>query len=408
MNRILSLVTVLLATPLYSISKPIPAVCIVPVADLLSQKLSVTGHHTVHEKYAFLPLSEKQPASLCCRATQLLFNERVTIIEQSNKEQSYVETSFWHLKNSSFQSPSTRNNRFWTLTKNLKPLSTVTSEENATIPPTDPEKITEKVITLTLPWHCRETNTSYSAGTQFIITGQNNDHYQIKLYNPKTSSLVESALSKNICVLNKKRTDEQKRELFLTTIQNWAHGIPDSIPYVLGGASILDTFKNATFYEKKMTLGNLKGTVFLRPEYTTIPRTGVDCAGLIRLACKVAGIPLTATNSKSIAQSLSKLAPTTALQNGDILFWKGHTAIVSDTKQGLLVEARGYEHGYGLVQEIPYRLELQGITTTDKLMTAHTRKKPIQRLDKQGHYRETITDLTILSFLPVKPTAWIK
>ncbi len=407
MNRILLVVTVLLVSPLYSISKPIQAFCIVPVADLLSQKLSITGHHTLEEKYALIPLSEKQPASLCCRATQLLFNERVTIIEQSG-EQSYVETSFWYLKNSSFQSPSTRNNRFWTLTKNLKFLQKLTSEENAAIPPTDPERLREKIITLVLPWHCHETATSYSAGTQFIVTGQNNDHYQIKLYHQKTSSLVESTVSKSICILTKKRTDEQKRKLFLTTIQRWVHGIPYFIPYVLGGASILETFKDTLFYEKKMIVGKIKGTSFIRPECTTTPHTGVDCAGLIRLACKVAGIPLTATNSKSIAQSLFKVAPTTALQNGDILFWKGHAAIVSDAKQGLLVEARGYEHGYGLLQEIPYSLELQGITTTDKLMNAYTRKKPIQRLDKQGHYRETITDLTILSLLPVKPTAWIK
>ena len=407
MNRLLSLVTILLANPLYSISKPIPAVCIVPVADLLSQKYSVTGHHTVHEKYAFLPLSEKQPASLCCRATQLLFNEQVTIIEQSG-EQSYVEASFWYLKNPSFQSPSTRNNRFWTLTKNLKPLSALTSEENVTIPPTDPEKLLGKVVSLTLPWHCRETNTSYSAGTQFVTTGQENDRYPIKLYDPKTSKLTESTLPKNLCVLTLKRSDEQKRTLFLTTIQSWAHGIPDSIPYVLGGASILETFKDVPFYEKKMIVGKIKGTAFIRPECTATPHTGVDCTGLIRLACKISGIPLTATNSKSIAQSLFKLAPTTTLQNGDILFWKGHTAIISDIKNGLLIEARGYEHGYGFVQEIPYSRELQEIDTTDKLMNVYLKRRPVQRLDIKGHYRETITDLTILSLLPIKPTAWIK
>ena len=405
MNRTFSLLMVLLANPVYGIPKPIPAVCIVPVADLLSQKLSATEHHTIDEKYAFLPLSEKQPASLCCRATQLLFNERVTIIEQSG-EQSYVETSFWHLKNSSCQSPSTRNNRFWTLTKNLKPLSTLNLEENNTIPLTDPENFKEKVITLTLPWNCYETNTSYSAGTQFVITGQSDDHYQIKFYSPKASTILESALLKDICVLTKKRTDEQKRILFLITIQRWAHGIPDSIPYVLGGASILETFKDVSFYEKKMIVDKIKSTAFIRPECTAIPHTGVDCAGLIRLACKVAGIPLTATNSKSIARSLFKLEPTTALQNGDIIFWNGHVAVVSDVKQGLLIEARGYENGYGLVQEIPYSLELEGLTTTDNLMDSYIRKAPIQRLDKQGNYRKIITDLTILSLLPVKPMAW--
>ena len=406
MNRLLPILTLLTATPLYTISKPIPAVCIVPVADLLSQKFSITGQHNLEEKYALLPLSEKQPVCFCCRATQLLFNERVTIIEQSG-EQSYVETPFWYLKNSSFKTPSPRNNRFWTLTRNLKPLSKITPEENAAIPPTNLEESLEKVVTLTLPWQCAATRTSYSAGTQFVLTGQEKNKYQIKIYNSVKSELINSDLPKKLCVLTKKRTDEQKRELFLTTVQRWAQGIPHSIPYVLGGASILDTCNAPAFTEKKLVVGKTKTTAFIRSECIATPHTGVDCAGLIRLACKIAGIPLSATNSKSIASSLSGLAPTAVVQNGDILFWRGHAAIISDTKQGLLIEARGYEHGYGLVQEIPYSHELQGIDTTNKLTNAYFKRRSVQRLDIKG-YRETITDLTILSLLPIKPTAWIK
>ncbi len=406
MNHTFSLILLLLSNHLYGTFRPVPAVCIVPVADLLSQKFSITGKYSLDEQYAFLPLSEKQPAAVCCRATQLLFNERVTIVDQQG-EQCYVETPFWHLKTSSFQSPSTRNNRFWTLKKNLLPLSKIKSEDEMSIPPTDPETSLEKIITLLLPWSCFETNNSYSAGTQFIATGQENGQYRITLYDPQRSECVESFLPKTLCVISKKRSDKQKRELFLTTVQRWAHGIPHSIPYVLGGASILDTFKDAPFYEKKMKVGKTKGTAFFRTECTSIPHTGVDCSGLIRLACKVAGIPLTATNSKSIAHSLFELGPKSVPQNGDILFWKGHIAVISDKKQGLLIEARGYEHGYGLVQEIPYNNELKGIGTTNELMNAFIQKKSIQRLDRQGHYRETITNLTILSLLPSKPTAWI-
>jgi hypothetical protein len=403
MNQFLLLLTLLTASQLYTVSEPIPAVCIVPVADLLSQKLSLTKQHSLEEKYALLPLSEKQPVCLCCRATQLLFNERVTIMEQSG-EQSYIEAPFWYLKNGSFQTPSSRNNRFWMLTKNLHPLSKITPEENAAIPPTNAEEYLEKVITLILPWHCTATNTGYSAGTQFIVTKEEKDDYLIKIYNPKTPSIIESAVPKKICVLAKKRTDEQKRDLFVATIKRWAQGIPDSIPYVLGGASILTTCNTPSFTEKKIVVGKTKATAFTRSEYTTTPHTGVDCAGLIRLACKVSGIPLNATNSKSIAFSLSAVAPTASAQNGDILFWRGHAAIISDIKQGLLVEARGYEHGYGLVQEIPYSVQFQGITTTQMLMNAYTTKKPIRRLDNQNHYRETITDFTILSLFPVKQT----
>jgi len=396
------LILVFVINPLYSIPKRISAVCIVPVADLLSQKLSATGHHTVQEKYALIPLSEKEPLSLCCRTTQLLFNERVTVIDQQG-EQSYIETPFWHLKNSFSAETSDRNNRFWILTKNLKFLEELTSEENATIPPIDTENLIGEVITLILPWYCQEASTTYSAGTQFVITQDNDNDYQIKLYNPKTSSLTESTVPKNISLLTKKRSEKEKRELFLKTVQRWVHEIPGSIPYVIGGASILKTLKDSSFYEKKMSNDKIKGTAFMRSECTTTPHTGVDCSGLIRLACKIAGIPMNATNSTSIAQSLFTVTEPSLLQDGDIIFWKGHIAILSDIKQGLLIEARGYDDGYGLLQEIPYFIELKGIDDTKELMDAYINKKSMPRLDKKGHFRKKITDLTILSLLPTKP-----
>ncbi len=408
MNYLIIFSLFLTAHSVYSISRPIEAVCIVPVADLLSQRLSPSKHSTIQEKYALLPFSEKHSITVCCRVTQLLFNERVTIIEQKD-EQSFIETPFWHSKQTSFCSPSTRNNRFWTLTKNLLPLSTLAPEEIFTIPPAETERHKETIVTLTSPWYCHETKTVYSAGTQFLLTGKENTlFYFIKFYDPQTVKLVTTAITKNLCILNKKRSDTEKRELFVQTITHWAHGIPHQIPYLLGGASIIETCKNSSFYEKKITFDTkTKGIGFVRPECTAVPHKGVDCAGLVRLACKIADIPLTATNSKSIAQSLSKLTTKATVQNGDILFWKGHIAVISDTQKGLLIEARSYEHGYGCVQEIPYAVELKGMETTATLMNAYVNKKPLQRLDKQGHYRETITDLTVLSLLPIKQTAWI-
>jgi hypothetical protein len=405
MTRLLSLLMSLLVHPLCSFSKSIPAVCVVPVADLLSEKVASTNPSLIKHKYASLPLSEKQPLKFCCRATQLLFNDQVTIIEQKG-EQSFVETSFWHTKTPSLGSPSSRNNRFWTLTTNLQPISTLSPEAQATIPPSPPLKSTQRLVTLWLPWYCPETHTTYSAGTQFMVKEENNDHYSIALYTSHNAQVVESTVPKTVCVLYKTRTHEEKRTLFLQLIRQWAQGIPHKIPYVLGGGSIVATFENPFFEEKKIKVKEKTHTVFTGREGSSIPHTGVDCSGLIRLACKIAEIPLTATNSKSIAHSLPHLTSHQTIQDGDILFWKGHTAIVSNAKKGLLIESRGYEHNYGVLHEIPYNVELQGITTTAKLKEAYLKKKPIQRLDKEGHPREIIADLTILSLMPVKAHPW--
>lgn len=400
MKRFLTYILLSITPSLLALKKPIPAFCSVPVADLVSQKFKPG---TILEHYAALPLSENRPLSFSCRATQLLFNDRVLILEQ-NKEQSFVETSCWHLKTPSSRSPGYKNNRFWTLTKNLCPLSTLTADQQATIPPTDSAEAIEKIIILFLPWHCPETATTYSAGTKFVIYHEDKEQYQIQLYHPTLKHPVISLVNKELCILNKKRSEIEKRKLFVKILQQWAHGIPDQIPYVLGGASIISTFKNPLFEEKKITLDGEKNRVFTRPECTVTPHTGVDCAGIIRLACNIVGIPLTATNSRSIAESFSKLSPTAPLQNGDLLCWKGHVAIVSDTTKGLLIEARGYEHGYGYVQEIPYQAQFKGIITTEDLINAYHTKKPIKRLNKKGRHQETITTLQILSLFPLNPT----
>ncbi len=385
--------------PLYT-KLPSPAYCIVPVADLLSERFSPTASRTAADFYAALPLSERQPVSFCCRITQLLFNERVTIIEQRN-DQSFIEVPFWYLKTPSPKSPGSINDRFWTLTKNLRPLSVLSPEARATIPPTNLHASEGKIVTLTMPWFCKETKTTYSAGTRFMGQTHDTAGYHIILTNEGTSSdIITSVIPTQNAIPNKKRSLAEQRILFVTTLRTWAQGIPHKIPYVWGGASIIQTFTNPVFKEQSFAIGKKKGIFFTRPECATTPQTGVDCSGLIRLGCKIAGISLTATNSRSIVETLRQLSPTDTIREGDLIAWKGHLTVITDVKRGLMIEARGYEHFYGYVQEIPYEEQLQEIHTTEDLQRALLKKKPLKRLDKKGKQRELITDLKILSLFP--------
>jgi len=61
---------------------------------------------------------------------------------------------------------------------------------------------------------------------------------------------------------------------------------------------------------------------------------GLDCSGLVQLACQVAGIPALRDSymqRDTLGQPLT-VTDFSALQRGDILFWKGHVGIMADAR----------------------------------------------------------------------------
>lgn len=343
------------------------AVCTVPVADLYSEKIRPTRDETLLKAAQKIPLSDNN-AKKCIRTTQLLFNEQVTIIE-TYRDQALIEAPFWH-----FSSPFSikKNNRFWTPTSNLTLLNDLTPEQQKTIP----SKANAPTFFLKKSWHCLQTGCTYSVGTQLVATKEHANTLTVTLYDPATRTNCTCTVPRLYVTKNKPRSVEKKRFLFVRLLKEWATEYKGLIPYVLGGASIVipDT-ANGPY-----------------------PYTGIDCSGLIRQAFSIVGVPITATNSSSIMACLEKLPATQEPQNGDIVYWKGHIAIISDVKKGLFIESRGYEHFYGIVHEIPYYEQFEGIRTTQDLVTAYRTQRPLNRIDKHGKHRQTITDFTILQF----------
>ena len=74
--------------------------------------------------------------------------------------------------------------------------------------------------------------------------------------------------------------------------------------------------------------------------------------------------------------------------------------MISDIQKGLLIEARGYNHGYGILQEIPFFEQFQNIFSTQDLKDAYLHKTPINRLNKAGEIVQKINDLQIMK-LPI-------
>lgn len=97
-------------------------------------------------------------------------------------------------------------------------------------------------------------------------------------------------------------------------------------------------------------------------------RWGIDCSGLVQAACLACGIPCGGDTDMQ-EDALGTLLPDGSLpQRNDLLFWKGHVALVWDEETILHANA----HAMSTVLE-PIETALARIEKTDGPVTAHRR-----------------------------------
>ncbi len=379
--RITCLISCLLflLSSFYALSKPIPAVCIVPVADLISKKFSPEPGKTIKSMYQGIGQTNDSNASVpFCRITQLLYNEPVNIIQTVTSpfgDQVEIETEFWYLKQSPSGKKMIQNNRFWTLKENictLEDLKNYTKTSKTYVPETLGKHCETTIVVLKNSWKCPKTDDLFSAGTRFVCLEKKTDGYLVTIFNAKTKKYDKAIIPKSVCLLEKKRSDTEKRKVLVELLENWAHQNPP-IPYVLGGTSTGDSTTEQW------------------------PHRGMDCSGLVRRACRIVGIPVTAANSLSLLEYFKPLSVNGTPENGDLIYWKGHIVFITSTKRHLLIEARGKEFGY--VHEIHFSRQLHNIRNIHDLMKAYRYTLPINRLDKKGKSYQNIKEITLLKLV---------
>lgn len=378
------------------------AVIMVPVADCLGESLERIHKREPEVMYETLPLCTNGSSYSCPRINQLLFNQRITVLEETSNE---VKIQLPHLFFQLKDNPQ-RLNICWTKKKYILYIDQLKRYgiDIRKIPPScDAEKnlVPENaIVTLIVPHYNKKINLHFSAGTRFVRAPSNDPShpYQpVYALNPKTMTINTLLLPKNKLLITKGKSQQEKQACFVKILKKWAHRPQGFIPYVWGGNSIrrfcqLDTFSQ---------IADKYDTIWYKRHDSYFPHTGLDCAGMIILAAQLCGIPFYLKNSTAIKRNLREIKPHEPLEVGDIIWIPAHVMVVADMKKGTIIEARHYNHGYGKVHELPLAALFQGITSFKALRIAMEQNQPLLRLDAEEKVVQTISDVKILKLRSV-------
>ncbi|MDU8928174.1 NlpC/P60 family protein [Alisedimentitalea sp. MJ-SS2] len=87
---------------------------------------------------------------------------------------------------------------------------------------------------------------------------------------------------------------------------------------------------------------------------------GIDCSGLVQAALLACGIACPGDSDMQEAELGRPLAEDEPLQRGDLLFWKGHVAMVVDNERLIHANAHHMAVAYEGIDEAIARIERQG------------------------------------------------
>jgi hypothetical protein len=379
--KITCIILVILMTTIQAAEPPYEAVVISPVADLFMHPMSeLSKKYENSLTYEEIPISGTP--TTCPRLYQLLANEKVTVIKERGEEVNVkIPNIICVLKNGS------RLSSYWMRKKDLMPLRNIPHAHEVIPESISPENpAPAHCVTLAKPWIERLTNTHFSAGTRFLSLGIEVKKYIIAVFDPKQKRYIKALCPIKKCMTQPARDLKNQRMQMVALLRSWISKW-HTVPYAFGGCSVR-TFVSQSSHarQKQMVLANGESEAYYEwpghnDEY---PKTGLDCSNLILLATHMCGIPYVCKNSLAVLTLLPPVTRENSLEEGDIIWVDKHVMVVADLERNTLIEARGYDSGYGRVHEIPLYEEFKGINTYKELMDCYLNNTPIERLNKDG------------------------
>lgn len=403
--------------------KPTHAFVCVPVADLTTQPIAtIYQSKDALDKRQQLPFSStkksQQFLEACPRVHQLLFNEMVTVLEECADELRVSIHNSYYLTAQSEQ-PQTI---YWGLKKDFVFLNTLSDTDQQKIPTPiisfDHQASIEprtRLVTLQQPFTDPISKHTFSAGTRFVravkknppatTATQEKKYYDVFIFDAVQNRFIVTAVPRDLCAPLTLDGKDARISYFVRLLREWAKTDNGSIPYVFGGCSIVSRLKKNEFQRidepltPTITIGYYQRTG-IKPG----TRVGIDCSGLVTRAAHIAGIPYFFKNSRTLGQKLTPLSPQEPIQNGDLILFRGHVIIITDVHHNLIVEARSYDHGYGIIHEIALGKVFKGIETFGDLHDAYRKGTPLVRLNSKGEVEDSFNSWKILKIKSVWPS----
>lgn len=367
-----------------------------PLADGVSRSLYALTKDA-QSWYSQLAYAPDKGRYASMRLHQVLFNELVRVRQIVNDE-AECELLTCAYRNGEGKI----RNDFWMLKKNIVFLKDLLQKKvDVNVIPLLQGKPSD-TIALTWPWHNPKTRLTYMAGTRFVRC-KNKDtslSYAVSLLNPITLKRELAFIAKKYAIGDIPESPQLKIKLFLTILKKWARGC-SIIPYVFGGCSIGYRFTHNNFYKTSSKVLGEDTSFWKRCPSVQGPLQGIDCSGLVLRAAQLAGMPYAHKNTSAIAASLRLLTKNEQLEEGDIVWYNCHVMVVSDKKKNELIEAIGYESGYGKVHALPLRKVFEGITTYDDLLSAYYEQKPLNRLTASGQPYKNLDAIKIFKLMSI-------
>jgi len=409
-NFLMILTPFLLYPVLHASFKPgTRALVMVPVADASGVKIEAM-YPRPKNYYAELTQAPDTGVYSCLRIHQPIFNEIVTIREEYKGGEVAVEVSgFFYL-----DGIHRKRHDFWMLKKDLLPLSSLKQEMLEVLPPSidytkSVNDYSQNVLTLSKPWADSCTKYTYSVGTRFVRDQKvdTQDAYGIVFLDTKKKKVVRTTVPKASAVIPQDGSFSDSRQIFLSLLHEWAKQGDQLVPYVYGGCSFTQTTPRKGFSRVSGKKCGLPASYWERHESPMNPCIGFDCSGMILRAAQIAGLPYFFKNTLALMNYLQPLKLGEPLELGDLVWYSGHVLVVSNLQKNLLIEAVGYESGFGRVHEIPISEAFSDITTFEQLIHAHLTHQSLRRPNSKGQPWRSIVRLKIFKLSSILPLSLI-
>ncbi|MBT4577776.1 hypothetical protein HOB95_01820, partial [bacterium] len=336
--------------------KPYQAICCVPVADMHTGFIPKwPGKLAFHTNG---PICFADHARRCSRGHQLLFNEIVTVVKM-REDYAFVAIESASLKK---RKKGYTASKYWVNKSSIVPLETLDKRgiNLANLPPAvsfnDASTLCpDNLVTLGKSWQSPD-GRLLCAGVRFMCDGRR-DARTTGVW--MLDSLCSKVLNVDIPTENLiKASDVQAKSItrrisdFLGIIRSWCRNDDGFIPYVWSGRSP-DVRCTKEAFSKLPGEPGLCNFYYHREQATHSPKMGLDCSNMVLMATQMAGLPYFFETSTTLAKFMKPIKRGQVVDDGDLIWFPGHVVAVSNAKKGLLIEARGYGGGYGLVHELP-------------------------------------------------------